>query len=190
MRPVYDLKTPAYTNKMSYQDKKEHAAAISKVFKDRPGWNGIVHTTSENMAIELAGMIKNGNPIWIPKKGNATDKSYAEWQQFNSQNEGAICISWQFFAGVDMGDVAINICARVPWPYFGDEYEKTRFHYNRGQARVRISGNMENQMGRNRRGFEEHYGPDARKFNAIADGKWSKLKSSLQREFLDSINKV
>ncbi len=187
MRPVYDLQAPAYKNGMSYQDKKEHAEIISKVFKEHPGWNGIIHTTSEKMAIELADMIKNGNPIWIPTKGKATDKSYAEWQAFNNHNEAAICISWQFFAGVDMGDVAINITARTPYPYFGDEYEKTRFGYHPGQARVRVANSLEQQMGRTRRGFDDHYGPMARKFNGIADGKWTKLKSAMQKDFLESV---
>lgn len=186
MRPVYDLKAPAYKRGMTWQEKKEHAQIISQVFKDRRGWNGIIHVTSKDMAYELANMLSVNNPMWIPEPGD-TDKSYSEWQMFNRENKGAICISWQFFAGVDMGDVNISITARVPYPYFGDEYEKERFSYSPSQALTRIANTMEQQPGRIRRGFAEHYGPNADKFCGIADGKWYKIKPFMQKDFLESI---
>ncbi len=189
MRPVYDLGGPKVTAKMTLDDQKDHAALVAKCFTDKPGWNGIIHVTSEKMAIQLADMMQIDNPMWLPEKGLGTEKSWSDWQEFNDQNEAAICISWQFFAGADMGDVAINISARVPYPYFGDEFEKARFNYNPRQALTRVGNTLEQQMGRTRRGFDNHYGSGAKKFCGIADSKWTRLRNMIQRDFLRSVVK-
>jgi len=192
-RPVYDLGGPAITAKSTLADLKSHIRLLSRPFDINPHYNGIIHVTSKKMASDIAtGLSKIlPNPIWIPdtENGHGTDKEYKKWQEFNARNESAICVAWQFFAGADMGDVAINITARVPYPYFGDIYEKERFNYHPRQALVRVANTMEQQQGRNRRGFIEHYGKMAKKFNAICDSKWTKLKSSMNKDFLRSIVK-
>jgi len=188
LRPVYNLKSPAITGKSGYIERKEHAKVIINQLNKYPDWNGIIHVTSERMALELGEWIaETKRSVWIPQKGTGTDKAYQNWQEFNSQNESAIAITWQFFAGVDMGDVAINITARTPYPDFGDRFETARFKYNPGQARVRVASTIEQQQGRNRRGFTEHYGANAKKFNAICDKKWERLKPAFDRDFLNSV---
>ncbi len=89
MRPVYDLGGPKVTAKMTLDDQRDHASLIAKCFKDKPGWNGIIHVTSEKMAIQLADMMKVDNPMWLPEKGLGTEKSWSDWQEFNDQNEAA-----------------------------------------------------------------------------------------------------
>lgn len=189
MRPIYDLRTPEIKASTSYQDKKTHARLIARPFLEHEEWNGLVHVTSEKMAQELGGMLSDltKRPIWIGEKGTGTNEAYDSWNGFLLHNPNAVAVTWQFMTGMDGQDININITARTPYPNFGDSFEKAMFNYNPGDARVDVTNLMEQQQGRNRRGYDSHYGPEAAKYNGIADGKWSKLKSAFSKDFLEAV---
>lgn len=189
-RPVHDLKTPRITWKSSKQDIEQQHKIIASVFQSNSDyWNGLVHYPSKAKTWDGAELLARytRRPVWTPDKSMSTDEAWANWVEFEANNTGAICCAWAFDTGVDGKNININITAGVPYPNFGDRYEKARFDYSPKEARIRVANTIEQQMGRNRRGFNEHYGPDANKFNGIADGKWTRLKSAFDRDFIRSV---
>lgn len=189
-RPIHDLKAPKITAKTSLNDCQKHAQIIANVFNRAPDWwNGIVHMPSKKKSEDWGEWLEQmtHRPIWIPQRDMSTDEAQQEWQQFEQSNTGAIACCWNMMTGVDGKNININITGCVPYPNFGDRFEKERFDYSPGEARVRVANLIEQQQGRNRRGFVEHYGKQAEKYNGIADGKWERLKSAFDKDFLASI---
>jgi len=190
MRPILDLDVPAITAKSTESDLQEHARVIGQTINDCPGeWNGLVHVPSESMANSLGYKLKRitKRPVWIPQKGMGTEFALSQWIEFDRRHRGALACTWQFFEGVDLPNLNINITARVPYPDFGDIFEKLRFDFDPRAATVRVANTMQQQQGRNRRGHEAHYGGTADKLNAIADAKWRKIKWALSESFLEAI---
>lgn len=190
MRPVYDLNCPPITHKSTSRDYLKQAEILANVFQSKPDyWNGMLHFPSKQKTWDCANLMTKmtGRPVYVPDEQHSTDEAYSAWLEFEQDNTGAIACVWQFDTGIDAGNVNINICAGVPYPNFGDRYEKARFDYSPGEARIRVANALEQIMGRNRRGFDEHYGPFAEKFNGIADGKWVKLRSAFDKDFIKSI---
>lgn len=191
-RPVYDLEAPKITAKTSLADCKKHAQIIADVFNQAPdSWNGLVHMPSKKKSEDWGEWLSlyTKRPVWVPERDLSTDEAYDQWREFNRLNDGAIACAWNMMTGIDGKNININICGCVPYPNFGDRFQSERFNYNPGEARVRVANTIEQQMGRNRRGFVEHYGPGAKKFNGIADGKWHRLKSAFDKDFLAAIRK-
>ncbi len=190
MRPILDLDVPAITAKSSETDLQEHARVIGKTINDCPDeWNGLIHVTSESMANSLGHRLKKltKRPVWIPQKGMGTEFAINQWIEFERRQKGAIACTWQFFEGVDLPNLNINITARVPYPDMKDTFEKLRFDFDPRAAVVRVANTLQQQQGRNRRGHETHYGGDADKLNCIADAKWRKIKWAFGESFLEAI---
>jgi hypothetical protein len=191
MRPVYDLNCPKITAKTSLSTARQHAQIIANVFNSKPDyWNGIVHMPSKKKSEDWGEWLQQmtGRPVWVPPREISTDKAWNEWVEFEAGNTGAVACCWQFQVGVDGKNININITGDVPYPNFGDRFEKAKFDYNPGEARVRVANNIEQQQYRNRRGFDEHYGPNAEKFNAVAGGeKMKRLRSAFDRDFWKAI---
>jgi hypothetical protein len=81
----------------------------------------------------------------------------------------------------------VAICG-IPYPNFGDRYEKARFNHNPNEARIRIANMTEQGSGRHRRGDPYHYGPTAEKLTLIAGGsKFKRLKSAFSYDFMRSV---
>lgn len=191
MRPVYDLNCPPITWNSTSGDYLKQAEIIASVFNDNPdNWNGMLHFPSKQKTWDCAELIAKmtGRPIYVPDEQDSTDEAYAKWLEFEQDNTGAIACIWQFDTGVDAGNVNVNICCGIPYPYLGDRYEKARFNYNYSEAIVRVINTLIQILGRNRRGFSEHYGPFAEKFVGIADGKFRKLpKKLIDKDFIRSV---
>lgn len=193
-RPIVNLNCPPITWQTSYEDKKKHAQIMSDAINKTPDWyTSLVlfpsKAKSEQWAEWLQRMTRRS--VFVPERGISTDKTYDKWLRFKDDNTGAICCAWQFWTGIDAGYLNTVIVADMPFPNLKEPYENTRFHYNRKQARHRISNLIEQGMGRNRRGDSSHYGSKADKLNYICGGKkWKMLKSACQKEFLDSVIKV
>lgn len=191
-RPVHDLDAPKITAKTPLSECRQHAQMIADIFNGKSDhWNGIVHMPSKKKSEDWAEWLfqMTRRPVWTPKRDLGTDEAQRQWMKFESENTGAIAVTWNMMTGIDGKNININICGCVPYPNFGDRFQRARFDYNPGEARVRVANVIEQQMGRNRRGFDEHYGKDAEKFNGIADGKWARLKSAFDKDFLTSIHK-
>jgi Rad3-related DNA helicase len=190
MRPVHDLQAPPITAKSTYDECKTHAQIIANVFNDKPDhWNGVVHMPSKKKSEDWGEWLHQmtRRPVYVPERGLPTDEAYQKWLDFEADNTGAVAVAWNMMTGIDGKNININITGCVPYPNFGDTFEKERFNYNKWEAKKRVANLIEQQQGRNRRGFAEHYGPMAQKFNGIADGKWTRLKSAMQRDFLESV---
>lgn len=190
MRPILDLDVPPITAKSSEADLQEHARVIGQTINDCPGdWNGLVHVPSKKMAWDLGNRLKRltKRPVWIPQGEMGTEQAISQWLEFEQRRKGAVACTWQFMEGVDLPNLNINITARVPYPDFGDRFERLRFDFDPRAAQVRVANTLQQQQGRNRRGHEAHYGGDSLKLNAIADAKWRKIKWAFSEAFLEAI---
>jgi len=191
MRPIYNLNCPPITNKSSLVDRKKHARMLSDVINKSPDWyTTLVLFPSKAKTEEWANwfVTMTRRPIFVPERNMPTDKAYSQWLEFMSNNTGTICAAWQFWTGVDAGYLNTVIMADPPFPNFSDPYEHTRFNHNKKQARTRIGNMCEQGQGRNRRGDNSHYGPNAEKLNYVCGGnKWDMIKSVMQKDFLQSI---
>lgn len=76
-----------------------------------------------------------------------------------------------------------------PYPDFSSPYEYTKFNYDKDLSLSQVASIIEQQQGRNRRGYAEHYGPQAEKFNGIADGNWqqTQIQNRLSDDFLEAV---
>lgn len=190
-RPVYDLKAPPITNKSTLAERKQHAQIIANAInKTSDYWTTLTLFPSKKKAEDWGNWFTKmtRRPVFVPERGLPTDQAYQEWLDFKDNNDGAICSAWQFWTGVDGVYLNSVIIADMPYPNFGDPFEKARFDYSPSEARNRVANLVEQGNGRNRRGHLDHYGPEAQKFNAVAGGKkFDRLKSAMSRDFLDSI---
>lgn len=190
MRPILDLNAPAMTYKATEDDRREHARVIANAINDCPAnWNGLVHVTSKAKARDLGQRLRNltDRPVWIPDNDMGTEWALSKWLEFDKRHRGALACTWNMHEGIDLPNLNINITAFVPYPDLGDKFEKLRFDFDPRAAQVRVANTMQQEQGRNRRGHEAHYGQDADKLNAIADGKWTRLKWALSEDFKEAI---
>ena len=190
-RPIYLLNAPNITYHTSDEDKKLHAKIISSEINKTPNhWITMVHFPSKTKAKYWAYWIKHftKRPVYVPETNISTIQAYDNWLKFKDCRSGAICCAWQFWTGVDAGYINTNIVAGMPYPSFGDPFQKARFEYNPGEARVRVANAVMQGCGRNRRGHSSHYGPDAEKLNIICNSsKFQRLKSAFSKDFWSSI---
>lgn len=190
-RPILDLDVPAISWKSTPEELDKHAREIARAINECPGsWNGLIHVPSKRMAIDLGQKLQRltGRQVWTAKEGQGTEEMLQSWLEFESKHRGALAVSYAFHEGVDLPSLNINISARVPYPDMRKgSYEEQRFNFDVKAAQVRVANTLQQQMGRNRRGYAEHYGEQAEKLNAIADAKWRRLKWALSDDFKSSI---
>jgi len=192
-RPIFLLDTPNITWRTSDEDKKIHAKLISGEINKTPGhWITMIHFPSKAKAKYWSFWIKHytKRPVYVPETNISTIKAYDNWLEFKDHRRGAICCAWQFWTGIDAGYVNTNIIAGMPYPNFGDPFQKARFEYNPGEARGRVANMVMQGDGRSRRGHDSHYGPDAEKLNIICNSsKFQRLRSAFSKDFLRSIKR-
>lgn len=190
-RPVYDLDCPKITASTDMATRRKHAEILSVAINKTPDdWITMVHWPSKRKAEDWGEWFyqMTKRPVFVPVDGMSTDEAYEEWIKFKDNNTGAIVSAWQFWVGVDAGYVNTVIVGDPPFPNFGDDYEKARFNYSPGEARVRVTNTIEQGCYRHRRGMPEHYGLDAAKKTFIAGGdKFKRLKSAFDVDFWKSI---
>lgn len=192
-RPIENLSSPSYTAKSDYQERLYHAQIIANRINQCPdNWTGLIHVTSKNMAKEMAQFLgkMTNRPVWTPPENKGTEHALSECESFLSNRRNGLVVTWQFYEGVDMGNINIVVSARIPYPDFSEPFEKQRFDFDKRSANSRVANLLEQQQGRNRRGYSHHYGPSAEKLNCLADSKWTRLRSSLSKDFTDAIIEV
>lgn len=190
MRPVHDLKGPKLGWKSSPEERADHARLIADKLNELPEhWTGLLHVTSKKMARALGDSISRltGRPVWIPEEDTGTEKMIASFTDYCYSNPGTIGISYAFSEGIDTGWLNINGTCKVPFTDFSDPYEKARFDYDRAMGLARVANVIEQQQGRNRRGYPEHYGGSAEKYNFICDGNWKRVQNYLSDDFTESV---
>lgn len=188
MRHIEDMKCPRMGRKTLAEGRQEQVEIIAKrISQFDCNWSGLILTMSEKQAHYLRGeLIKFlPNPIYVTQKGDSTEKMLNDWQNFYKSNEGAICISWAFWEGVDLGNQDFLIVAKVPFNSFADGYDKARHLFDAGASAQRVANKLVQGLGRIRRGKLEHYGKA--KFVGIADGNWTRVKGMLPDNILEAI---
>lgn len=194
-RPIEDLLSPPYTAKSEWSERQYHAQVIANRIRQCPdNWTGLVHVTSGKMADELGDFLKRmtGRPVWTPPENQGTEQALSECNEFlaSKGRKAGLAVTWQFYEGVDMGNINIVVSARIPYPDFSEPFEKQRFDFDKKAANSRVANLLEQQQGRNRRGHAHHYGAEAEKLNCLADGKWTRIRSSLSKDFTSAIVEV
>ncbi len=190
MRPICDMGGPRLGYKSTPEEKADHARIIADKLNELPeDWTGLIHVTSKKMARDLSDAIERltSRAVWLPTEGDGTEQALESFTQFCKYRLGGIGVAWNFHEGIDAGWLNINITAKVPFTDFSDSYEKARFEYDRPMGLARVANVIEQQQGRNRRGYAEHYGGQAAKWNGIADGRWTQVKNYLADDFLEAV---
>lgn len=194
-RPVVALDVPRMGQKSTEKDWLQQAEQIAKAIKDCPSdWNGIVHVTAIEEATRLANRLaKLGlqDRVHVAKKG-PTNEMVADWRYRMKKKPGSILISWALWEGYNGVDEKINIAAKTPYPYLGDPYEVERRNYNGSFFLQRAAWQLEQGLGRTRRGNPGDYDSDGerRGLVAIADGGYKWLRKYFSAAFMESVVEV
>jgi len=115
-----------------------------------------------------------------------TDEQVKAWSARKRKVPGSICVSWALWEGYDGLDERIDIVAKTPYPYLGDDYEKARMAYSGKLFHWRTACQMEQGLGRTRRGYDEDYGEE-NGYVAIADGSWSRVRKYMSAALQSAI---
>lgn len=191
-RPVHTLDVPRLGQKSTAADWMRQAEEIAKLIKAAPrDWNGIIHSTSIDESGRLAARLAKlglADRIYLAKKA-PTNEMVLDWRKRMEREPGSILISWALWEGYNGLDEKINIAAKVPYPFLGDPYEIERRNYNGTFFLQRAAWQLEQGLGRTRRGRPEDYDtPDEmRGVVAIADGGWKWLRKYFSPSFMESV---
>lgn len=196
VRPVVALDVPRMGYKSTPVAFDKQATAIANSIKDCPGnWSGIVHTSSKAETYRLAERLQRkglGNRIWTATDGMSTEQMSAAWHEQARRKPGSINVSWGLWEGYDPDpDINLRICiaAKVPYPPLGDDYEIARRGYDGKMYLQRAAWQIEQGLGRSRRGHRSQYDFDGEKNGlvAMADGSWKWVKNYFSQSLRDSI---
>jgi len=195
-RQVHALDVPSMGRKATDKDFEHQADAIAKAILSCPRmWSGLIHVTRKREAKLLADRLARrglGDRIW-PMDGwdgvyVPTDGQVAAWDNRKKRVPGSLCITWSLWEGFDGTSEKINIVAKVPWPYLGDEYEKAKLHYSGRLYHQRTAWQLEQGLGRTRRGRDEDYDlSEVQGYVAIADGSWPRVKKYVSQALRESL---
>lgn len=194
MRKVHILDAPRMGYKATPEDFVRQADVIAKAIKGCPSsWSGIVHVTRKNEANLLANRLgKRGldDRVWVTPGWDGTytptDKQVEAWNKRRSRMPNSICVTWALWEGYNGLDEKIVIAAKCPFPSLGNDYEKQRLNYSHSFYSQRTAYQLEQGLGRTRRGRACDYGDD-NGFVAIADGNWTRVKKYLSQSLREAI---
>lgn len=197
VRPVMTFKDAPKLGEASKRDPEQkafdkQADIMAKLLKALPAeWTGVVHSTSKIEAKKLSGRLAARGferRVWTPPDGG-TDKQIMAWDAAKRKHAGLIAFTYSWHEGVDLFDEKICICAKVPFPFLGEEYERERFSYSHSFYSQRAAWMLEQCLGRVRRGRPEDYDLNGsrQKIVAILDNNWTRVKKYLSASFVESI---
>lgn len=186
-RPVQVLAAPAMGHKVHDDEtvQMEQARVIADAIKACPAhWSGLIHVTSKSQAQALTRRLAKlglGARVWTPGPTDSTDWQLRQWQQFRDHTRGALAVVWAWWEGYDGRKEQISIVAKTPFPNIADEYERERMRYDGKFYLQRAAWQMEQALGRTRRGVDSDYDtPDERRgLVAIADGNYTRIQKYL-----------
>lgn len=191
-RPVLALDVPRMGQKSGEKEWQQQASQIAAAILSCPkDWHGIVHVTAIQEATNLANRLaKLGlqDRVYVAKRAS-TNEMVADWRARMRKVPGSILVSWALWEGYNGLEEKINIAAKVPYPFLGDPYEIERRNYNGTFFLQRAAWQLEQGLGRTRRGRPEDYDtPDEiRGLVAIADGGYKWLRKYFSPSFMDSV---
>lgn len=196
-RPVIDLQAPRLGRSSSLADYEQHAKIIANAIKAcPPDWSGVIHVTRKSESKLLAQRLTHlglGHRVWTPNEKHGTNEQMEEWTRTKrNSNAGKIAIAWTWWEGVDLTEEKICIVAKAPFPYLGDEFEAQRMRYSSKTYMWRTATQLEQGLGRTRRGEPEDYDHNGvrNQLVAIADGNWTRVKNYISQDLLESIIKL
>lgn len=126
VKAVYAGKVTAKT----YQDVIDHVAEhVSVILAQHDGERVLVHTVSYKMATDLYDKVRTN----APKRTYTNAGNREETLNWMKRTKGAVVFAPSFDRGVDLpGDLCrVQIIAKVPYPYLGDEQVKARLYGTR-----------------------------------------------------------
>lgn len=197
-RPVRILDAPkmGYRSPLNAYDKQ--ADVIADAIHDVDyAWSGIIHTKSWKAARDLASRLRGrglGPRVWMYDRQNGVSGSEVQinaWKLRCRRVPNSLMVSPVFREGYDGLDEKISIVAKCPFPYWGDDYERARARYDGKFYLQRTAWDMEQALGRTRRGREQDYDTDGQLNGlvAIADANWSRCRKYLSQDLQDAIVK-
>jgi len=191
-RPVMALDVPRLGRKSPPSAYNKQADEIAKAIRSvDPRWSGIVHTKSISAATDMARKLHSRglhDRVFVTERA-PTNMMVEQWKDHLKKRPNSILVSWAMWEGYDGTEEKINIVAKTPYPFLGDAYEKERQKYDGKFYLQRTAWQMEQGLGRTRRGRKEDYNIDG-KVNglvAIADGGWKYIKKYLSASLVESI---
>jgi len=193
VRPVRVLDAPKMSSKKSTPADYQHQAEVIRnaIGECPPSWGGVIHVTRKTEAQLLKRRLEDlgVRRLWTPDPTHSTNEQMQSFKAFKVRNPGAIAIAWAWWEGVDLTEERICIVAKSPFPYLGDEYEQERMVFDDKMFLQRTAWQMEQGLGRTRRGDASDYDMDGKREQlvAIADGNWTRCKSYLSTSLVESI---
>lgn len=191
-RPVHALDVPRLGRKSPPSAYEKQADEIARAIRSVDNkWSGIIHTTSILEAGRIAKRLHSRglhDRVFVPER-KPTNHMLTDWQNRLKKIPNSIIVSWSMWEGYDGTDEKINIVAKTPYPYLGDAYEVERRNFNGKFYIQRAAWQLEQGLGRTRRGREEDYDTDdeERGFVAIADGGWKWVRKYMSKTVVEAI---
>lgn len=193
---ILDAPKMGYRSPLSAYDKQADVIADAINSVDNT-WSGIIHTKSWKAARDLAGRLRKrglGPRVWIYDRENGVSGSEVQivaWKQRCQRVPGSLMVSPVFHEGYDGLDEKICIIAKTPFPFWGDDYERARARYDGKFYLQRTAWDMEQSLGRTRRGRPQDYDTNGQinGLVAIADANWSRCRKYLSQDLQDAIVK-
>lgn len=198
-RPVVALDVPRLSYRSPDSDFDAQAKAIAtSILSFDPAWYGVIHVNKKKAAPDLADRLARyglQDRIWVaPDTKYGTGYQFRSWEEWKRKckaegKSGQIAIAYSWHEGVSLDDEKICVCAKAPFPDLSSKYERARFEYDKRFYLQRTAWDIQQQLGRTRRGREEDYDTEeeVRGFVAIADGNWSKVRNFMDEDFRESI---
>ena len=191
-RPIHALDIPRLGRKSGPTEWGRQADMIAEAINGLdPTWHGMIHVTSKVAATGLAERLAHRglqDRVWVPPRVS-TDEMMLKWHDQMDRKPGQIAVSWAMWEGYNGTREKICIAAKTPYPYLGDPYEKARQAYDGKFYLQRAAWQLEQGLGRTRRGREEDYddGDSVAKYVAIADGGWKWLRNYMSESVLEAV---
>ena len=194
-RPVRVLNAPAMGQKVRDDEgvQMEQARVIAEAVNECPrDWSGLIHVTSKTQAAALVGRLSRcglGPRLWSPGPMDSTDWQLKTWQRFRDTHSGALAVVWAWWEGYDGRNEKISIVTKTPFPNIADEYERERMRYDGKFYLQRAAWQLEQALGRSRRGVDSDYDtPEQRNgLVAIADANYHRVAKYLSPDIQEAI---
>ena len=200
-RLIYALPVPSMGHGQIAKNPKlfdEQARVIAEAILAQPHeWSGLILVTRKTEAKLLADRLSKygdlADRLFIMPgydgEHTPTEQQVKLLAERVRRVPNTICTTWSLWQGYDGVDQKICIVAKVPFPYIADDFEKERMKYDGNMFLQRTAWQLEQGLGRTRRGNPSDYDVDGQKngFVAIADGSWTRVKKYLSESTREAI---
>jgi len=196
-RPVQILNAPKLNHRSEDSDYEKQADVIAEAIKGcDPSWSGLIHVTRKREASLLAERLAHRglqDRIWVTPGWDGayvpTDEQARAWQNRLRQVPNSLCVAFSMWEGWDGLEEKIDIVAKVPFSALADPYERARMQYSHKWYLQRAAYQIEQGLGRTRRGREQDYDTEdeRRGLVAIADGNYVRVRKYLSESLREAL---